>query len=148
MSRERGAVRQHAIFGDFSNDKQWCDHLYNPSSHDTTCPVVGESTNLSLGEDECDGTRSVTSVTRRPDKHQRAHGVERTRLDEYCDGGLVQPMDSTWSLRGSGRASAVQAELEDDHEGEEDVECNRNLEVYKTETVRERGFDGIRCMPG
>ena len=85
------------------------------------------STNLNLSEDREDQIPDfdVFGGHRSNDK-QRAHSEMGTRLDEHGGDGLVQSADSGPRPRGSANGPAVQDNPEDDHEGEGDVERNRD----------------------
>ena len=92
---------------------------------DQRSPLWG-STNLSLSEDRQEDIRSVVSSAPWANKQQRIHSIERRRLDEHGDDGLVQPSETAWSPHGSANLPAVQKEPGNDQEGEENVEGNRN----------------------
>ena len=91
------------------------------------------STDLSLNEDE--SIHSTVSSDRRYDDRQRAQREKRTGLDERGDCGLAQPPDSTSSSQGSMDGPAVSDESDDDHDGEKDVDRNRNRKVWYTEAA-------------
>ena len=92
-----------------------------------------ESTNLSLSKDRQEDVRGVVSGAPRPDEQQRVHGIKGRRFDEHRDDCPVQSTDSSWSSHGTANIPAVEDEPNDDHEGEEDVERNRNRKVWKAE---------------
>ena len=66
-------------------------------------------------------------------EQQRVHSVKGRRLNEHRDDALVQSTGSSWSPHDNANVPAVQEESDDDHEGEEDVERNRNRKVWNTE---------------
>ena len=114
------------------------------SSGAMTCPIhhhirqpirrvrSWEGTNLSFGKDRYENVRSTVPGARWSKNQQRAHGVQGRRLDEHGDDDPVQSIGSTVP-HGSPNVPGVQNEPDDDHEGEEDVERQRNRKVWKAE---------------
>ena len=94
-------TRQCILVGDSLNDEEWSDDLSNPSSYQTIVrrPRPLESTDLCLSKDlvgyvlNC----SIWLIkkpgfwvrARRSNNKQRSHSVERKRLEEHCDDGIV-----------------------------------------------------------
>ena len=73
--------------------------------------------------------------------------MEGRRLNEHGDGALVKSTCSTWSPQGGTNVPTVQDEPDDDHEGEEDVEGNRDREVRKAEVDNYGIPDAVVCLP-
>ena len=82
------------------------------------------SANLNLGEDGQENIRSVVSGAPRHNEQQRAHSGKCTRFDEYCDDIFVQSANPSWRPCGSVKVPTMDNKPDDDHKGEEDVECD------------------------
>ena len=82
-----------------------------------------ENANLNLIEDVEEDVCTVVSSDPRHNEQERAHTIQRTRLNEHSYDGLAQ---STVPSHPHGIASLpdVQDEPDDNHNGEEDVECD------------------------
>ena len=92
---------------------------------------LGESTNLSLSEDRQEEVHERALGNQRSDDQQRAHGKKGRRLDEHGCDGPVQSTESGWRLRRNTNAPAAQDEPDDDHDGEENIEGERDRMVRK-----------------
>ena len=107
------------------------------SSGATTCPIrlhikqpvrrsqLWGSTNLSLAENRHKDIISGVPDAHRDENQHRVHGENDTGFNEHDDDGFVQSADSTHPHCGA-NVPGVKDEPNDDHEGEEDVERNRN----------------------
>lgn len=82
------------------------------------------SANLSLGEDGQEDVCSVVSGAPRHNEQQRAHSGKRTRFNEHCDDIFVQSTDPSWRPYGSVKVPTMNDKSDNDHKGEEDVECD------------------------
>ena len=105
-------------------------------------------TNLSLREGTQEDIRNVASSAPGYHKQQRVHSIECRRLDEHGDDG---PAQSTHSRKTHGHVNfpTVQDEPDDDHEGEEDIKCDRNRKVWETEVDSDSVpeiFVWLRCL--
>ena len=98
-------------------------------------PVRGlgrrECANLSLSKDRQEDIRGVISGGPRSNEQQRVHGIKGRRFDEHRDDGPVQSTNFRLS-HGTANIPAMQDKPRDNHEGEEDVERNRDRKVWKT----------------
>ena len=82
--------------------------------------------NLSFGEYEGEDINNGVFPGRPgSNNQQRAHSVDGTRFDEHGDDDLAQSTNSSYP-QGSASVLCMQDEPDNDHEGEEDVECDRN----------------------
>ena len=99
-----------------------CDHIRQP----VRGSPPWENTHLGLSEDRRNQVHDRVVGSHQSDVQHRAHSENGGRLDEYGGDGLVQSTDSGWGSRRGTNVSPMQNKSEDNHEGEEDVERERD----------------------
>ena len=90
------------------------------------------TTDLSLSKDSKEGTLGVVPNSPRYNDEQRAHCIKGRGPDKHCGDGHAQSTDPSYP-HSSANVPGVQDKTSDDHEGEEDVERDRDRKVWKTE---------------